>query len=169
MNMKQWFRLPSSWFLIFWIFILIQLSVLSSCMEDESVIKTQPSSEILFLEKVAKGDLLAARELLDRGVSIHVKDSLGNSALIKACDAEDKEMVEMLLSKGANSNQRNLAGETALYRAVFRGNLPLVQILSKSGAEIHVKTVSGESLYELAEERGEDAILEYLNALKKSK
>ncbi len=72
--------------------------------------------------------------------------------------------MRFLLERGANVNHRNTAGETALFRAVYRGNLELVQLLVSKGAETKIKTISGLSVMELAEERGEDSIIEYLKS-----
>lgn len=151
-------------FLFVTIFLIFFLGV--RCMEDETVVKTPPSIELRLFQAVEKGNLEEVKTLLGQGVSINAKDSLGNSALMKAVDEEEIELAKFLLQKGANVNLRNTMGETALYRAVYRGNLELVKLLVKSGAETKAKTVGGVSISELAEERGEEGILKYLDSLK---
>lgn len=136
------------------------------CTEDETVVKTPHSLELRLFQAVDKGNLDEVKSLLAQGVSINAKDSLGNSSLIRAVDEEEMELTKFLIQKGANVNLRNTMGETALYRAVYRGNLELVKLLVKSGAETKAKTVGGVSISELAEERGEEGILKYLDSLK---
>ncbi|WP_208730882.1 ankyrin repeat domain-containing protein [Leptospira bouyouniensis] len=136
------------------------------CIEDETVVKTPPSLELRLFQAVENGNLEEVKILLAQGASINAKDSLGNSSLIKAVDEEEMELTKFLIQKGANVNLRNTMGETALYRAVYRGNLDLVKLLVKAGAETKVKTVGGISISELAEERGEEGILKYLQSLK---
>ncbi|TGL65578.1 ankyrin repeat domain-containing protein [Leptospira jelokensis] len=148
-------------------FVIIFLTTLMGfgCAEDETVVKTPPSLELRLFQAVDKADLEMVKSLLAQGVSVNAKDSLGNSSLIKAVDEEEIELTKFLLQKGANVNLRNTMGETALYRAVYRGNLELVKLLVKAGAETKAKTVGGVSISDLAEERGEDGILRYLNSL----
>lgn len=142
---------------------LVAVTVIGGCMEDESVVKSPPSLELRLFHAVEKGNLDEVKSILAQGVSINAKDSLGNSSLIKAVDDEEVEMAKYLIQKGANVNLRNTMGETALYRAVYRGNLELVKLLVHAGAETKVKTVGGVSIAELAEDRGEESILEYLS------
>ncbi|MDF3821632.1 ankyrin repeat domain-containing protein [Leptospira sp. 96542] len=137
-----------------------------TCFPEGNVTKTPPSPNLLFFQAIENGDAPTITELLDTGLPINVKDSLGNSGLIKATDEEEIQIVKILLSRKANVNLRNITGETALYRAVYRGNLELVKLLVQNGAETKIKTVGGVSLQELADERGEDTILRYLQNLK---
>ncbi|MCW7491441.1 ankyrin repeat domain-containing protein [Leptospira sp. 2 VSF19] len=157
------FFIPVKFFIIF--LAIVHFGVF--CMEDETVVKSPMSREHRLFLAVEKGNLELVKELLAEGISINAKDSLGNSPLIKAADEEDLDMAKFLIEKGANVNLRNTTGETALYRAVYRGNLDLVKLLVKAGAETKVKTVGGVSLSELADERGEEGILQYLSSLKK--
>ncbi|TGM55877.1 ankyrin repeat domain-containing protein [Leptospira biflexa] len=149
-------------------FVIIFLTSLMGfgCIEDETVVKNPPSLELRLFQAVENGNLEEVKNLLAQGVSINAKDSLGNSSLIKAVDGEEMELTKFLIQKGANVNLRNTMGETALYRAVYRGNLELVKLLVKAGAETKAKTVGGISIAELAEERGEEGILNYLQGSK---
>lgn len=67
----------------------------------------------------------------------------GNTALIEAVFAENKEMVKFLLLNHAEINKQNDEGETALFYACKFGNKEMVQILLQSSTDINIKNKYG--------------------------
>ena len=55
--------------------------------------------------------------LLNKGAIIDLQDNTGETALMKICDAGDKESAQLLLNSGANIDLRDQKGKTALIRA----------------------------------------------------
>ena len=72
--------------------------------------------------------------------NINAKNSDGDTILLSAAAAGEKEIVEMLLDKGADIDAQNLMGETALIKAVesYRAGKELVALLLNRRANIHV-------------------------------
>lgn len=81
----------------------------------------------------------SAAEIAD-GVagSIGVRDAVGNTTLMAACEAgRDREVISTLIKAGAVVEARNRAGATALMLAAYRGNdLGPVEALVKAGARL---------------------------------
>jgi ankyrin repeat protein len=86
----------------------------------------------------AADDTASVRSLLDAGVSADAIDernaTLGETALMAAAAAGNRQTIAVLLARGANPNHENLNGETALMRAVESRDLPSVRLLLASGA-----------------------------------
>jgi hypothetical protein len=74
------------------------------------------------------------REILRSGVSVDAKDEFGETALQKAAQAGQSEMVKLLLAHGADANHKNQFGQTALDIAAKKGHADIVDLLRKAGA-----------------------------------
>jgi ankyrin repeat protein len=77
------------------------------------------------------GLLEIARQLLDQGSDVNVRDNFANTALHLA--VRHPAMVELLLARGAQVQARNAFGNTALHQAV--GDRRVVELLLAAGAD----------------------------------
>ena len=65
--------------------------------------------------------------LLDKCKNIEGQDSLGNTALIRACEKEKLPMITYLLNKGAKVNCINHKHHTPLHKATEKGQLEVME------------------------------------------
>ena len=85
--------------------------------------------------------------LLDQGVNVNVKSSIGATALMYAASRGKKDTVRLLLARGADANAQNNVGKTALTLAEFAQNFArardphvrdyrvIIQMLNEAGAK----------------------------------
>lgn len=81
-----------------------------------------------------QGDLATIRRLLDRGVDVNAKSSIGSTALMLAAGLGHREAVEEFLAHGADVTARNEAGQSAVTLATSNGYLEVAQLLREAGA-----------------------------------
>ena len=65
-------------------------------------------------------------------------DHSGNTALLRAAYAGEREAVPLTLDRGSEVNFRNLDGSTALLRAVTMNQRRTTMLLLDAGAEVDV-------------------------------
>ena len=89
------------------------------------------------------GNVEVARYLLSRGASIEVRNSIGNTVLLRACYRHKNEpvaeMIQLLLSAGADPNARNNFGRTPLNALMSFGRNPSVECVTallRAGASL---------------------------------
>lgn len=104
----------------------------------------------------------AVQLLLDAGANINVKDSSGQTPLIRACYGNHTKSVKLLIERGADLTSHNNSGDNALLYAI-RGNRHAIlqQLLSKHLDHTGLETESG-SLLHLAAEAGDTQTLKVL-------
>ncbi|KAG3024481.1 hypothetical protein PC121_g9330 [Phytophthora cactorum] len=83
------------------------------------------------------GQLETVRILLNRGASIDLPDSYGNTPLMLAADSKHVQVVELLLNSGAAVDATSQSGENALRLAAYSGNCECVRLLLDSGADVN--------------------------------
>lgn len=84
----------------------------------------------------ARGDLVAVRGLLDRGVDINRRDRYGQTALMLAARAGHREVVEVLIEHRAELNVTAKFGLSALMLAIVAGHPEIARILARAGADL---------------------------------
>ena len=85
------------------------------------------------MDVAARGDLAAAKLLIERGADVNAVDHRGYTALILAAhyDGDAVELVRLLLARGADINAI-AEGETAASLAARRGETEVTKILRKA-------------------------------------
>lgn len=58
-----------------------------------------------------------ARLLIDAGLDIEARDTVGRTALMYACAFGHSDVVALLIAKGADTDARDVNGHTALFYA----------------------------------------------------
>jgi ankyrin repeat protein len=87
------------------------------------------------MDAAARGDLAAAKLLLERGADVNAIDHRGYTPLIFAAhyDGDAVELVRLLLSRGADIDAK-AEGETALSLAARRGETEVTRVLRAAGS-----------------------------------
>ena len=81
--------------------------------------------------------------LLAAGADVNAQDKDSKTALIIACEKEDKDIVNALLSAGADVNAQDKDSKTALIIACEKEDKDIVNALLSAGADMKVKTADG--------------------------
>ena len=106
-----------------------------------------------------KGNLEAAKRLLDLGADKNATDDNQQSPLIVATRLNDTEGVGLLVSKHANVNMYDHQGYTPIMVATDQGSLPIVRQLIDAGADIHARDAEGMGLLSIAAEKTKNPAL----------
>jgi ankyrin repeat protein len=116
------------------------------------------------IDACEKGEIAAVRKLLDEGVDVNWKDTLGDTALIYASANGHVEIIKLLLDRGAFIDFiRNGVGGTALMNACFNGQVDCVRLLLEKGADMSIKTNNGKTAKDYAIENGHAGIVPLLD------
>lgn len=118
---------------------------------------TLTTSDIAFLREIRRGNITAARALLDRGASPDAHGADGKTALMLACtfrnDAseatsfssleERQDFVRMLLARGVQVDAKDSRGYTAMMYAAASwgaGN-PIIRLLLDAAADVNARNI----------------------------
>jgi ankyrin repeat protein len=93
------------------------------------------TGESSLMEAAVRGDVSAAKLLLDQGAEVNAADHRGYTPLLLAaqCDRDSPELVRLLLDRGAGLDAV-AEGETALSLAAKRGETEVTRLLRERGA-----------------------------------
>lgn len=108
------------------------------------------------------GDTPDLEATLAAGVEIDASNSHGMTALMRAADHGQIEMVRLLLNHGADPNRARNDGFTSLLLAAFFGHVEIVKILVEHGADIHAATF-GATAQQWAATRTFQDVVHYLD------
>jgi ankyrin repeat protein len=110
-----------------------------------------------------KGNLEAAKILVEKGADIFAKDKLGQDALIWACIMANLELVKFLVEKGAAINSKGQYDFTPLMSAIIeQQDLEIVKFLVEKGADVNARSSSNETALQIAGLVGELEIVKVL-------
>jgi ankyrin repeat protein len=112
-------------------------------------------------DAVMRGDLVAARALITKGVDVNAHQGDGATALHWAVYRDNVEAVDMLLRAGAKPSP-NREGMTPLAMAALYGNPLVVDRLLKGGADAKALGPNGESMVMLAARNGNPDVIRLL-------
>ena len=103
----------------------------------------------------------AARDMVEHGVDVNVKDNDGSTPLIKVVWHGHLDVVKYLVSQGADVNEAK-NGWTPLHRAAARGHLDVVKYLVSQGADVNAKNNDGGTPFFMAAVHGHLDVVKYL-------
>ncbi|GAW23062.1 hypothetical protein ANO14919_126120 [Xylariales sp. No.14919] len=89
------------------------------------------------IEAARRGSLETVKFLYEQGASLTFKGKFGQTALHKACIAQNKGLVDYLLSKDLDSDPIDDSKRTPLYYAAEKGNLYIVNALIARNANVN--------------------------------
>ena len=98
--------------------------------------------------------------LIEKGANINSKDSNSCTALHKAAENNDIELVKFLLDKKANINAYDCNGWTPIMSACEHDNFEIIKLLVEAGADLSCKDEDGDTVIDHACIRQD--IIEYL-------
>ena len=107
-----------------------------------------PTTASGLYDAVANNDVEAVRDLVDAGVEVNAKSTVGESILTNAVIRAGPEVVQILVDAGADVNAKDNFGDPVLFEAVSPyGWGPeakqILQILVDAGANVNVKDDDG--------------------------
>lgn len=149
----------------------------------EEILKVNPDLDAINTEgytplhlAVRRPDNKKAIELLlQQGADLTITDPAGRNTLLVSVGSHQKEYIKLLVSRGIDIDSQDNDGNTALHYPLInvlenKQYLPygkeIVKILMEEGADPHIRNNKAKSPMDLAEETGED---ELINLLKISK
>ncbi|KAI5816811.1 hypothetical protein BZA77DRAFT_55411 [Pyronema omphalodes] len=120
------------------------------------------STMLLQASKVGKSEIV--RILLDKGVSVNLMDSMGQSALSWASRKGHDSVVKLLLqADGININSKDKIDRTALICASQYGHDSVVKLLLQAdGIDINSQDDDGRTALIWASDEGHDSVVELL-------
>jgi ankyrin repeat protein len=107
--------------------------------------KKPPDASEALLSAVESNHLSRARELIDAGADINIRDSGGSTPLMRSVLYGFDELVALLLHSGAHVNLSDKIGKTALHYAAQAHREDVVRRLLEAGAEVNVQDIHGNS------------------------
>lgn len=92
------------------------------------------------IDAIVENNAVKVKMLIDEGANVNSLDSKGSSALLRAVERGNKEIVKMILDTGkCNIEQSDSSGATALMWAVELNYLDITEILLNKGASYNKK------------------------------
>jgi ankyrin repeat protein len=113
-------------------------------------------------DAIQRGDLAAARVLLQKGADVNAAQVDGATALHWAVYQDDVTAVDLLLAAGAKVNAVNRVGATPLSMAALFGNPDVVDRLLKGGADAKALGPNGETMVMFAARNGRPEVIRLL-------
>ena len=101
------------------------------------------------LAAVRRGDVDAARLLLEHGADPDARDKDGWAVLHKAAWNGYVELVHPLVERGADVNAELEDGQTPLFLACYAGHLGIIESLLSHGADVNVRDKWGRTPVEI--------------------
>ena len=102
------------------------------------------------MKVIRAGNLEWAKQLLELGVDINLKNNDGNNALWFACFGDFHEAIDTLVAAHIDIDNQNDNGATALMYAASAGKLAIVQQLLKYQANTAIRNLDDFSALDFA-------------------
>lgn len=134
--------------------------LLSSFVEVDTM---DPCGKTALFLSVENNHPEVARILMNMHPNLDVQDQYkGDTALMKAVENEDIQLVGDLINAGASLNLRNYNGETALLKATAIGKKFIMRKLLEAGADMNIKDIKGKTPMTVAVEMEDWELVEEL-------
>ncbi|XP_056436376.1 BRCA1-associated RING domain protein 1 [Gadus chalcogrammus] len=114
-----------------------------SLQASPTVMKRNHKGETPLHLAAIKGDVEAAKELLDQGADPNLKDHAGWTPLHEACNLGHLSLVEVLLARGALLNTPGYENDSPLHDATRNGHPAVARLLLQHGASQSVLNLYG--------------------------
>jgi ankyrin repeat protein len=115
-----------------------------------------------FHKAVLEGDLDGAKQLIESGMDVDIRDNVGCTPAYWALSVGRIEIFEYLLNKGADINAKTNAGRTLLLQASTAGYTDIVRQLITKGVDINIKDKHGLTPLQRAAYKGHTEIVKLL-------
>jgi len=100
---------------------------------------------------------------VENGGIVDIKNSQGDTALMKACEGGHLDIIMFLIYAKANLYEKNIIGMTVLHFAAMDGNLNVLKFLLESGCDKNVEDDEGLTCLDICNMRGFKHTAEYLS------
>ena len=143
-----------------------EMQRIQAMIQDSPDLINGRDGNVPLVEAVGRGQTTVVKFLLDNKADINAVDH-GLSAINRATENGNKEMVELLLDRGANVNDihSNQSDQYApLHVAAVYGYKSIAEVLLAHKADVNIKTKSGLTPLHIASEKGFKAFAELLLA-----
>jgi ankyrin repeat protein len=108
--------------------------------------------------------LAIVRTLIEGGVDVNAADKEGDTALHKATQMGDVEVIGLLLASAADVNARTKTGRTALMTAAVWSFAECTSALLAAGADVELSTQDGKTAMSIARDNKHTEVLKLLEA-----
>jgi hypothetical protein len=105
-------------------------------------------------EAVASGKLELVQALLNAGADANMRNSTGQTALMRLDDDSSAEIARALIDAGAKLNLKDEEGESALMVAAALEKAEILQALLDAGAKVNSRNKEGKTALMIAAEEG---------------
>lgn len=108
----------------------------------------------------------AVRLLLNKGASTKTRstNAMENFPIHAAAAGKHADIVQLLLDHGSNANARQHGGWTPLHAAAQHGDIETARALIRGGADVSARADNQQRPLDLALLKGEQAMVEFLEA-----
>jgi uncharacterized protein len=106
------------------------------------------NSALMKAVREAKSEI--AKELIEAGADLEIKNVDGNTALWNACFGQDYKCVELLVKAGIKLDSMNDNSVTALMYSASAGKSDMVKLLLEFGADTQLENLDGFKAIDLA-------------------
>jgi ankyrin repeat protein len=90
-----------------------------------------------------RGNIEAVKQAIADGADLETTNEGGNTPLLSATKANQKEIAELLIANGADVNAKGKRGWTPLHTAAAYGHKEIVELLIANGADVNTKMQGG--------------------------
>ncbi len=116
---------------------------------------------------VTRGDVEAARRLMQEGEDVNARDRHGQTALMLAAHRGHRALLDLLIESGADLNVTAKYHLSALMLAIVAGHAEIARRLAQAGADRDIRGTgapgfAGKTAHDLAVERGMEELYEDL-------
>lgn len=129
---------------------------------DKEIPKSLSNGTVIFLKPDSKFNRYLSDLLLSQGADIEAKDSIQETALMRAATLNNVDAVAYLLDKGANPNQKNIHGQTPLMVAAKLGFVDVAKCLNKGKADSAATDNEGQTVLIMAVQSGNAEMVRFL-------